>query len=127
MTDKIKNCPFCNGEAQLMIDELDISSTEGTVMCMSCYATSNSYNNADDAVRQWNRRYTPSSVDTNSKRGGLGKSIKCIDTGRVYDSQRQACEDLGITPAALCNHLKGRTGYNTVGGLKFERIDTPSA
>ena len=67
----------------------------------------------------------PSSVDTDSKRGGPGKSIKCIDTGRVYDSQRQACENLGITPAALCNHLKGRTGYNTVGGLKFDRVDQP--
>lgn len=50
----------------------------------------------------------------------VARSVKCIETGTIYDSQNQACIDLELTPAALSHHLKGRTGYKTVGGYTFE-------
>jgi len=68
------------------------------------------------------RLNTPNSVDADSKPGGLGKGVVCVETGKEYESQRQACVDLGVTPAALCHHLKGRTGYKTVRGYTFTPV-----
>ena len=62
MSDDLINCPFCNGEAELMTDEIDMSSKVGTVMCMNCYTTSQSHDDWKDAVKDWNTRHTPEAV-----------------------------------------------------------------
>lgn len=60
-TDKsseILPCPLCGSEAELMVDELDMSCTSGTVMCMSCYATGPQHDDYRKAVEAWNTRAT---------------------------------------------------------------------
>lgn len=61
-------------------------------------------------------------VNTDIKRGGTGKAVKCVQTGQVYDSQRQACIDLELSACALSNHLRGVTGHKTVKGYTFENV-----
>ncbi|WP_020594151.1 Lar family restriction alleviation protein [Kiloniella laminariae] len=55
----LKPCPFCGGEEELMIDELDMSSNAGTVMCMTCYAVSPDEDDWNNAVAAWNARTSP--------------------------------------------------------------------
>lgn len=65
--------------------------------------------------------HTPSAETT---QGGVGNAVRCIETGEIYDSQRQACIDLDLTQAALSQHLNRRTGYKTVRGHTFEKVST---
>ena len=58
MSEELKKCPFCGGEADLMTDELG-DSNSGTVMCMSCFAVSNTHDNWRDAILAWNTRTEP--------------------------------------------------------------------
>ncbi len=57
MSEELKPCPFCGGEAQLMINELE-DTQEGTVMCMTCYVTSTTQksDNWKEAIEAWNTR-----------------------------------------------------------------------
>ncbi len=71
MTDKLKPCPFCGGEAQLMINELE-DTQEGTVMCMTCYVTSTTQksDNWKEAIEAWNTR-AQEPVDVDKLKEGL--------------------------------------------------------
>ena len=53
--DELRPCD-CGGEAELMTDELDMSCTKGTVMCMTCYKTGDSFDKWQDAIKAWNTR-----------------------------------------------------------------------
>lgn len=55
----LKPCPFCGGEAELQVEELDINSLLGCVMCMECYATGAEKDNWSDAITSWNTRADP--------------------------------------------------------------------
>ena len=46
--------------------------------------------------------------------------IRCIETGEVFNSIREAGRKLNIDNSYLAKHLKGR--YDSVRGLTFERI-----
>ena len=48
--------------------------------------------------------------------------VRCIDTGVEYDNASDAALRNGVSQSALSNHLNGRVGYDTVHGLRFERI-----
>jgi hypothetical protein len=50
---KLKRCS-CGGKAELMFDELNLSSTRGTVMCMICYNCSDDHEKWQDAIIEWN-------------------------------------------------------------------------
>ena len=52
----LKPCPFCGGEAELQVEELDINSLLGCVVCMECYATGAEKDNWSDAITSWNTR-----------------------------------------------------------------------
>lgn len=53
---ELKPCPFCGGDADVMMPE-EFDDHRGTVMCMSCFATSpDADNNWQDAVAAWNTR-----------------------------------------------------------------------
>ena len=60
--ETLKPC-MCGNEAQLMCDELG-GSKAGTVMCMTCFTTSNSYDDWRDAIKAWNTR-TPTTDTQN--------------------------------------------------------------
>ena len=53
MTDKLKPCPFCGGEAEM----LNYSPSEWLVVCPTCDGMVERWRNTEkEAVEQWNRR-----------------------------------------------------------------------
>lgn len=59
-----------------------------------------------------------STVNANGrKRNGNSKPIFCIDTGKVYASQLDAAEELGVHASNLCAALTGKT--KTCKGMRF--------
>ena len=53
MSDKLKPCPFCGGEARL------IGHYPYSITCCNCRATTVICNTPDDAIDAWNRRVEP--------------------------------------------------------------------
>lgn len=49
------------------------------------------------------------------------KRIKCLETGKIYESQKEAAEDLNINNSKLSSHLKSKRSH--VGGYHFIRIE----
>lgn len=52
------------------------------------------------------------------RRGHPGNIIRCKETGEVFASQNRCAELLGITPASLSQHLRGKAEH--AGNLHFE-------
>jgi Lar family restriction alleviation protein len=55
MSDKLKPCPFCGGEADIMTPE-DDNMRLAAVMCMGCYVTGPEREAEDLAIAAWNTR-----------------------------------------------------------------------
>ena len=51
--DKLKKCPFCGGEAELLQGVTEI---HNYVMCMHCYCKTQYYNTQKIAIQTWNTR-----------------------------------------------------------------------
>jgi Lar family restriction alleviation protein len=51
MTEELKPCPFCGGEARLH--------DENFILCDECCTEGNLYTDPSDAIAAWNRRATP--------------------------------------------------------------------
>lgn len=49
-------------------------------------------------------------------------AIKCIETGKIYQSAAAAAKAVSISPGAITHHLKGR--QKTAGGYRWEKIST---
>lgn len=47
--------------------------------------------------------------------------VTCIQTGKTYATATQAALNEGVSLSALCNHLNGKVGHNTVKGKTFRR------
>lgn len=60
---KLKNCPFCGGEASL--SEGRIRNPDGTILsfpyveCLDCAANSDMKCTKDEVVENWNKRVSP--------------------------------------------------------------------
>lgn len=54
MSEKLKACPFCNGEAELRA----YTGTLQFVQCRACGASSRAYETGEEAVEAWNKRYS---------------------------------------------------------------------
>lgn len=54
--------------------------------------------------------------------GSRALAVKCIETGEIYRSQRDAAARIGIAAPALSAHLNGKLSH--VKGLHFERVST---
>ena len=50
---KIKNCPFCGGEARKLCDLIE---EIYFVMCLECRTESRAYDSLEEAIEAWNRR-----------------------------------------------------------------------
>ena len=48
------------------------------------------------------------------------KPVKCLDTGKVYESSHHASRDLGIGQGGIFNVCRG--GQATAGGMRFEFV-----
>lgn len=63
MSDKLKPCPFCGGEAVFV----KIVGLGVKVVCKNCWNESKFYYDAIDAIDAWNRRakptFTPDEID----------------------------------------------------------------
>lgn len=59
MTDKLKPCPFCGGEAfTFTMQQLKGIGCDSmtSVVCKKCHAASNHFMDDDKAIEAWNRR-----------------------------------------------------------------------
>lgn len=54
MTENLKTCPFCGGEAEVRM----LTSTLMLAQCKSCLASTFAFDSEHEAVEGWNRRYT---------------------------------------------------------------------
>lgn len=52
-------CPFCGGEADLQVDEMNFADNSGIAMCGTCFSCGPCKDNWADAVVTWNTRATP--------------------------------------------------------------------
>ena len=53
MTDKLKPCPFCGGEAELIKGWCEL---DNYVMCLSCRIRTKPMNTKESAIKKWNTR-----------------------------------------------------------------------
>ncbi len=53
MTDKLRECPFCGGEAELRKYHNEL---ENYVVCVRCASRTPFVNTAGDAIKRWNTR-----------------------------------------------------------------------
>lgn len=95
---ELKACPFCGGEAQLQTPE-DMGSIEGSVMCMSCYASDKGFDNWKDAIEAWNTRTLPDGMVNLAMSGETVKLISRTitlkmngDPDKVFPSGKTALE-----------------------------------
>ena len=55
------------------------------------------------------------------KQGPPSYVVRCIETGQVFQSQADACRQLGINPARLSRHLNNHPGYESILGHTWDR------
>ena len=63
---------------------------------------------------------TPTVKSESVKRTRRGGKVRCIDTGKIYNSQSEAAKDLKIDPAQVSDSIKTgrpRSGYT------FEKVE----
>lgn len=82
MTDELKPCPFCGGEAEITKNEMRV-----WVHCTKCYSDTNLYQTQKEAVDAWNLRpiddysvkYEPNSYSCRSCKNGTDEEIKRLE------------------------------------------------
>lgn len=50
------------------------------------------------------------------------QTIRCVETGEIFETAAQACKEYDIKPSAMSNHLNNKQSYRTVRNLTFERV-----
>lgn len=53
MTDKLKPCPFCGGEAEMIFWE---AMKDARVRCKACDVSTHDYRTPEEAIEAWNKR-----------------------------------------------------------------------
>lgn len=93
----------------------------GGQIIISILSLHNSEQSAADAKNAKLMTYTPASQGDSFRGRGF---IRCIDTGMYFSTAGAAARYNDMTSATMSNHLNGRAGYDTVRGLRFERVGT---
>ena len=65
MADKLKPCPFCNGEA-ILSDHADGYYGLYVIVCDGCGVMTDYYNTAEEAIEAWNRRVSCTTASENA-------------------------------------------------------------
>lgn len=63
MTEKLKKCPFCGGQATLVENFDDV-----WVRCENCGAITDFFRTAKEAVTAWNTRQIENKLESENKR-----------------------------------------------------------
>ena len=75
MTEYLKPCPFCNGNAHIVVDE----HSKYLVRCSHCFIQTPAYFNHFNAVDLWNNRVDKaSSIDTDAWDDALRALIRAV-------------------------------------------------
>lgn len=56
MMEKLKPCPFCNGNAKIRREKYWQPKIARNVICTNCFANSGWFDTEDEAIEAWNRR-----------------------------------------------------------------------
>ena len=56
------------------------------------------------------------------KRGPSGTKIICVTNGKIYDSIREAANDIDTHSSNICKHLQGNKMYTSCRGLTFKLL-----
>ena len=84
MSDKLLPCPFCGGEARIMLEEEDMPDNSfHNVYCMNCGAQF-WVNSKSEAIKAWNNRTQPNEPLTLSELLEMDcKPVYCVDARGV--------------------------------------------
>lgn len=86
MTDKLKPCPFCGGEAEIC-HRTDPDAVVSYARCIKCGTTSVPFLVSQDAVRAWNTRHERTCRMT----------LKSDDCSEIYPVYWYVCSECGKT------------------------------
>lgn len=76
----------------------------------------NCVNNLEWCTAKYNSNYGTKCLRCSKTRG---KSVKCIETGKIYHSAREAQRQTGIDNSQIVSVCKGKYGYKTAGGCTW--------
>ena len=77
----------------------------------------NTVENLEWCSRSYNVNYGTMQDKINKSRC---KKIKCIDTGEIFNSIREAAKKYNVDDTSLVHHLKNKDRYKTVAGYTWE-------
>ena len=69
MSEKLKQCPFCGGEARIREVSIGDSYDGFTVECGNCAVDIGNINTEEEAIKLWNRRPNPWHTGTPTEKG----------------------------------------------------------
>lgn len=78
--------------------------------------TNNCVDNLEWCTQKYNNTYGTKCLRCSKTRG---KSVKCIETGKIYHSAREAQRQTGIDNSQIVGVCKGKYGYKTAGGYTW--------
>ena len=81
----------------------------------------NKENNSASNLEWCDRSYNINYGSRNEKAGKkIGKPVKCIETGIIYNSGKEAAKALGTTPDIISKVLHNKSRYKTANGFHIE-------
>lgn len=72
--------------------------------------------------RQNKSKETIAKIKANHKGGARPRAVKCVETGRTYESINKAAEDVGLTKKMISCCCRKMPHYNTAGGFHWEFV-----
>ena len=101
MTDKIRECPFCGGEAMLRKRGRN---TQNYVVCENCGAVSKITETEADAIEAWNNRTTMDRIveEVNEIGRRVCNNVKC---NRECDEDSERICDHGVLMGAVIDAI----------------------
>lgn len=109
--EELKTCPFCGGEAEIVI-----SGGDRRVDCKKCGARSDWYDTEAEAIAAWNRREASCTEKQNSSKltyADVEKMVNPLEWGY------RRCEDKGDCEYAYINPTTSFEAVGSLGDCRF--------
>lgn len=95
MSEELKPCPFCGGEADLAKGKFGDGKTSHYVECMKCAGMADMYGDSDSAIAAWNTRTKATTLADSEKQvkkleGVLKKALNGLEW--AYSQGEPECE-----------------------------------